>query len=329
MSVGGKGKGNIISAFKRGGNEVRTMNDEDLLIESIFGNDTTKSMYELSTYLVDNYKLDGIEIALGTRLNYHSNHKFRLSPSFSIIKPNELYTYRLNFSQNYRTPNIKELYYNYENHGGGFPIIGNEELSPSISNYYSFSMESRTNNNSIELYFNNIYNMIYNKFVIENDQVVYKYHNYKEVDLYGLNVSSTVKPIKKLSIQSVYSYTGALSTYEDVLDGISAHSLNARMKYKFLNRLTLYFSSKYNSSKTVDISLEDQDNLRTELVLPSYTIHNISAIYKIKSNSQIKIGIKNILDYTDSNEVSPDFLSSYEPGRRFFISININLERNI
>ena len=116
-------------------------NDSILLIESIFGYDTTKSMYEISTYLVDNYKFNNIEITAGVRLNHHSNHKLKLSPSLSVMKPSDSYTYRLNFSQNYRTPNIKELYYNYENHGGGFPIIGNEELAPSISNYYSLILK--------------------------------------------------------------------------------------------------------------------------------------------------------------------------------------------
>ena len=39
-------------------------------------------------------------------------------------------------------------------------------------------------------YYNNVSNMIANRFVTDDDDViVYQYHNYKDVNLYGLNVS--------------------------------------------------------------------------------------------------------------------------------------------
>ena len=54
------------------------------------------------------------------------------------------------------------------------------------------------------------------------------------------------------------------------------------------------FSLHYNSKKKVDSSLEDQNNNRTEIDLPSYSLTNIVFIKNLKRkviNIFIKIGI--------------------------------------
>ena len=89
----------------------------------------------------------------------------------------------------------------------------------------------------------------------------------------------------------------------------------------------ILFSSKFNSSKTVDTSLEDENNLITEMTIPEYFISNVSVIKKFKSGNYIKFGIKNIFNYVDSNTEAPDFLASYEPERHFFISMNLKLSK--
>ena len=55
-------------------------------------------------------------------------------------------------------------------------------------------------------------------------------------------------------------------------------------------------------------------------------MHTIT-VEQIVQNIYIKMGIKNIFNYIDLNEDAPDFLTSYEPGRRYFISINLNFEK--
>jgi hypothetical protein len=89
----------------------------------------------------------------------------------------------------------------------------------------------------------------------------------------------------------------------------------------------MMLSTKYNSNKTIDISLEDENNLRTEVILPGYQILNFSYIKNFQSGNYIKFGVKNLLDYIDSNPQAPDFLSSYEPGRRLYISLNLNISK--
>ena len=305
--------------------------NSSILVQSIFGNNDTKSMQEASIFILDNYNCSDItKFHFGLRLNYHSNYNIKMSPSISVKSTPKNYTYRLNFSQSYRSPTLKELYYNFGDHPGGFPILGNENLKPSSSEYYGFSIESRKYaDNSLELYYNHANNMIANKFQTLDDEVVYRYHNYKKVDLYGANLNLSFDLSKRINLKSVYSYTDARSPNKDVLDGISAHSLNIKLKYDIYEKMSLILSSKYNSNKTVDVSLEDENNLRTEMKLPEYSISNISIIKNLNKGNYIKLGIKNIFNYIDSNAEAPDFLSSYEPGRHFFISINFNMSKVI
>ena len=84
---------------------------------------------------------------------------------------------------------------------------------------------------------------------------------------------------------------------------------------------------RFYGKKTIDISLEDENNLRTEIILPGYQLLNLSYIKNFQSGNYIKLGVKNLLDYIDSNPQAPDFLSSYEPGRRLYISLNLNISK--
>ena len=309
------------------------LNNIDIKTESIFGDDDTKKMNETAIFILDNFEYSDIEFNLGARLNYHSKYKTRISPSVSLMKAINNYNYRFNFSQSYRLPSLKEIYYNYEGHSP--PVYGNQNLEPSISNYYSLSIESRKYvNNSIEFYYNDVSNMIsYN--LIDNDEDgysdAYQYFNEKDIDLYGFNLSIMVASIEKITLNSVYTFTEAQSDYKEVVDGISTHSINFKLKYNPFKTLDILFSSRFNSSKTVDTSLPDINNNRNELTLPSYSTSDLSITKSFKDKNYLKIGVKNIFDYIDKNETPgmEDFLSSYEPGRRFFISINFKLSRKL
>ena len=304
---------------------------DTILVSSIFDDNKTYNMYETSFFLTDNFNINQLELNIGLRATYQSKYKIKYSPSISIRGTQlENYNIRLNYSHNYRTPSIKELYYEFPDHQAGFPVLGNPNLNPSTSNYYSVSIESREHlNRSAELYYNHVTNMIANKFEDINNEIVYMYHNYKEVDLYGLNINSSFNISNNLTLNSVYSYTEATSQFDDVMDGISKHSMKIRLNYIFSSNMSMGLSMHYNSKKRIDVSLEDQNNDRTEIDLPGYSLTNITFTKNFMSNVYFKFGIKNLFDYTDHNSSFPDFLSSYMPGRRFFISINLDLSRDI
>ena len=311
--------------------DIYDASGDTTLVSSIFNEDKTYNMYEASFFLTDNFNINQFELNIGLRASYQSRYKTKYSPSISIRGEQlENYNIRLNYSHNYRVPSIKELYYEFPDHPAGFPILGNPDLKPSTSNYYSLSIESREHlNRSVELYCNRVTNMIANKFEVIGTETVYMYHNYKEVDLYGININSSFNFSENLTLNSIYSFTEAISQFEDVMDGISKHSMKIRLNYIFSNNMNMGLSVHYNSKKRIDVSLEDQNNDRTEIDLPEYSLTNMTFTKYLMSSLYFKFGIKNLFDYTDQNNSFPDFLSSYMPGRRFFISINLDFSKDI
>ena len=95
------------------------------------------------------------------------------------------------------------------------------------------------------------------------------------------------------------------------------------------NNMNMGLSMHYNSNKKIDVSLEDQNNDRTEINLPAYSLTNITFTKNFMSNLYFKFGIKNLFNYTDYNSEFPDFLSTYMPERRFFVSINFDFSGKI
>jgi outer membrane receptor for ferrienterochelin and colicin len=140
-----------------------------------------------------------------------------------------------------------------------------------------------------------------------------------------------VASIDKINLNSVYSFTEAQSNYKEATDGISSHSINFKLRYNPFKTLDILFSSRFNSSKTVDTSLPDENDNRNELILPAYSTSDLSITKSFKDKNYLKVGVKNIFNYIDTNEppAMPDFLASYEAGRRFFISINFQLSRKL
>ena len=88
-------------------------------------------------------------------------------------------------------------------------------------------------------------------------------------------------------------------------------------------------SEEYGTMILFNGEIYNHMNLRNELKLPGYSISNLSLVRDIKDIGYIKLGVKKIFDYSDVNKTDglEDFLSTYEPGQRFFISLNFNFSR--
>ena len=131
----------------------------ELLHESIFGgNNSSKKRYDYSFFLLNQATLpNDNKLALGVR--FLNDDKTIGSISY-LIKRKSGYNIRTSFSSGYRQPSLKELYYEWVDHEPH--IYGNPNLEPTTNKNISISFDKRTDINdfSIDLYSNNIDNMI-------------------------------------------------------------------------------------------------------------------------------------------------------------------------
>ena len=284
--------------------------------ESVFSDEDVREVDEYSIFISDKFLYKDIDFVLGNRFTKYSNYNWYPVPFLSIRYPLKGYNFRLNCSRGYRVPGLKEMFYNFLGHSPA--IFGNPNLKPSLSNHISLSMESRLLDNSyIELYINDIYDMI---SINTQDDGMY-YVNSDNVTLYGINTSINRSIGKYIEVNLLYSFTSGSANSEYLLDGISSHSINSKLSWNFYDNYFFIISNQYNSSKNI-VMFDSGEKTK----LDGYGISNLILIGKWKGIN-IKFGIKNIFNYLDPMRLdsnSNEYLNTVDPGRRLYFNIGIS-----
>lgn len=292
---------------------------------SIFsGEDGLKSDHSLSVYASEERMLNNNnKLLFGLRIV----DKEIIIPLFSyLMNRNNGYTYRLSYSAGYRNPSIKELYYQWLGHNPH--IYGNPNLKASKNDYFSFSLDKRTDINdfSVDFYRNDIKDMISTDHIFVDGQEELHYKNYEQVVMHGINVHYYRKITDKLKLKFVYNLTDAESKSNEILEGISRHALRLNLDYAMLNRVKIIANIKYSGKK----NMFDQqiDMIGGEQTITNLSAYSLLDIYMITSFDDIvfKAGVKNVFDYKDPRRFDSEILNNYDPGRRIFFELNLRFE---
>ena len=102
----------------------------------------TRGLKEWEFFFQDTYTISPKwQVEAGLRTNYSLQFGTMALPKVAIkFSPTEALSYRLNYAKGYRSPSIKELFFNWD-HLGMFQIIGNEMLQPEKNHYFSVGAE--------------------------------------------------------------------------------------------------------------------------------------------------------------------------------------------
>ena len=296
--------------------------DSSILQESIFdGQDKTENSNNISLYFYEERSIGSNVLSGGLR--WLSNEDIILpSLSYMLEGPNN-YNFRFSYSSGYRSPSIKEKYYKWEDHAGP-DIIGNQDLRPTKNNYFSISLDKRSSINdfSVDLYRNDISDMISTEYD-ENGDLVYK--NFDNVLISGINAHYYRKITDNLKLRFVYNLTDASSSSNEILEGISKHALRLNAYYKLLNEFDLVINAKYIGKKFIFDQEQDFVGNQSLISLPEYFLYDAYIVGSF-NHFGIKVGVKNIFDYKDSNRFSSDILNNYDPGRRLFFELSLNFQ---
>ncbi len=298
----------------------------DCLVESIFDSQNATKKFNKKAFFIGNqwsFKNDnklGASFRLIDSENFEDNYVSSLS---YMIKHYQPYDIRFNYSKGFRTPAIKELYYNWYGHSPA--IIGNPNLIPTTNNYISTSIEKRLSKYtfSIELFYNDVNDMIGINYTEDTDgNQVAEYNNYKNILFYGINSHLDLK-YNKNTFKFVYNFTNPQSENSEALELISKHAFRLNWSRNFIkDKFDISFNSKFSGSKFIIL-----DSKKT--TLDAYIISDIIGIFNLNKYSEFKFGYKNIFNYKDERrflEEGSDFLTTYDPGRRFILEIKFKFD---
>jgi len=254
------------------------------------------------------------------------------SPKLSLMHKLFPVVFRVNYASGFRSPDLKELYMNW-NHLGMFTIRGNKNLKPETNRYFSVSAEwtQKKLNTSITLYKNYFKDKIQGIWL--DNQTVYQYVNTDKSSLSGIDYMLRYKLSNSFIFKLAYSYVNDDNYQDGVrLSAVSPHSGNLQLTYKLTKKkyhLEANLTGKYIGDKDFMVAdeIEYRGVLQTayyEVHYDAYTIWRFSLSQDYNRTVNWVLGIDNLFDYR------PDmitFNTSTDPGRRYFIKLNINIDR--
>ena len=217
----------------------------------------TASDRTAALYVQDEFDmLKWLNITAGLRLVKNHNFGFRLTPKISAMLSSGDFRFRMGWSQGFKTPTVKELHYRYLHVMGSstFFNIGNTNLDPQTSNYYSANAEYRGRKvtASITGYLNKLDNMIalvnvdpgeipagVTTAYLGDGSTNVQARMYKNMDdarTCGVDVTFSYKVMNGLTLNAAYSYLDTKAHLYDeqedrmntvIIDGTAHHKWNA------------------------------------------------------------------------------------------------------
>ena len=307
---------------------------ETLLTDKFtYGKIEQKTTQTYIAFVQDDIKFsEQLNFIAGVRGDYHSTFGFHASPKISAMYKIRPFTIRANYANGFRAPNLKELYMNWD-HLGLFTIQGSEDLKPESNNYFSISGEYTKNklNSSLTVYHNRFKNKIEGQWTA--GETIYQYINVSKSNISGAEISLKYRIFKNFNISGGYSYLYDNNSAGGVrLSTVSPHSTNIRFEYKlrkgFYNA-TLNLSGKIYGAKNFDVSDEiiykgEEVKAIYPVYYSPYSMWKFTVTQNLFNGANLIFGIDNLLDY--KAEIIT-FNTSTTPGRRFFISLNINFDK--
>lgn len=301
-----------------------------------------------SSYYVDIYAQDEwnitkqLNITAGMRYGIHKGYKNTFTPKISALYKLGDFNIRATYSQGYKVPTIKELYYQYYSTimSKFKAYYGNRDLKPQSSNYYALSAEYMRPKLKLSttVYYNEIRNLIslqststsYEDLQLLVEETMH-YVNLARAKSFGLDAIIQLKPRKDLNIQLSYSYLKADAQRTDdetaidymkyvPMNGTSRHNVSFNTSWEKAwkkYQLVLNITGRYQSERFYT----SHGNAKAHQIWRFNTLHHILKTKTFKLD--VNAGIDNIFDYVDRTPFGHNRATT-SPGRNYYISFALN-----
>lgn len=280
----------------------------------------------------------------GLRLNNNGQYGLNLSPKISgMLSLGDNIRLRATWSQGFKTPTPKELYYRYVKYmNGTYLYLGNEGLKPQTSNYYAVSGEYNWQglNVTVTGYINKVKDMI-TLVTIPNSQapaeyiVKYdpkktrQYQNLETAETKGVDVSIRYRLNREWMLGGSYSYLDTDAKKYDtnhdklvdvVIDGMAHH------KGSWFATWNHDFSSVYHMGVGLYGRMSSKRYYQINGDGKGYQIWRLSTNHEFPVSKKwlfrLEAGIDNIFNYVDRTYHGLH-LGTTTPGRTIYGTLTI------
>ena len=295
-------------------------------------------------YLQDELSLlDPLHLTAGLRLTRNEGFGFRLTPKLSaMLKLGDGLRLRATWSQGFKTPTPKELYYQYiKNMNGVYLYLGNTDLKAQHSNYFGVSAEYSVGHLTVTVapYYNKVNDMITlvtiptklapGDLISKYDPIrVRQYQNMEDAKTYGIDVTIRYQT-KSFTAGGSYSYLDTEAHQYDsendvilpvTIDGMAHHkaSVYATWNHQFSKgyQLGIGLYGRMSSKRYYQIDGDGK----------GYQLWRVSTNHQIGKLWRIDAGVDNIFNFVDRTPHGLH-LGTTSPGRTVYASLTVRFNQ--
>ncbi|MFS2401506.1 TonB-dependent receptor domain-containing protein [Bacteroides fragilis] len=270
----------------------------------------TRALKETEYFLQDEWTINPRwMISAGIRTNFSKAFGFMGMPKVAAkYSPDKHWSLRANYSMGYRSPSIKELFFNWD-HLGMFMIRGNENMRPEKNNYFSLGAEYSNDRLFVSgtAYGNYFRDKIEGVWRIYDMQYNFEYTNLSQQRLLGLEVLARWSVLDCLTLNGTYSFVNVSKNKGIQVNTTSPHAATASMDYKYMKknyRLNAVFSASYMGGKKFDVQdrvFVKEENKSYDAYfrcdLPQYVLCNLSVSQTFWNKVKLTLGMDNLFNY--------------------------------
>lgn len=258
-----------------------------------------------------------VEIISALRYDYFSDsNDSHLTPKVNAcFKPQKNIVLRAGYGMGFRSPTLKEKYYNFDM-SGIWIVEGNEALRSETSHNFNLSAEyTRSHYNlTASAYYNTVRNKISTSapyFKTPSDKIPFlPYTNLKEYSIYGGEIGIQARWSNGIRGKATYSYTKEQTPQDKEGNKINTqyipsrpHALNLRVEYdKDFSRhygINIAINGRFLSA-TKNTEYKNYYDITDGTILvryPAYSLWKLSLTQRIGKKVNISLALDNILNY--------------------------------
>ena len=303
------------------------------------------STYSSSRYIQNEWNpTSKFNVTGGVRLIVTKEFGYSISPKISTMYKLGSFNLRGTYSNGYKTPTVKELYYHYYSSimGKYKAYYGNKDLKPQKSNYYAINVEyivpSFTMN--VTFYHNNIRDMIslqrsdtsYEDKLLLVEETM-KYVNLAKAHTYGIDVTFEAKLPYSIRIGGGYSFLNAKAQRtddEDAKDYMQYVNINGTSHHNVsVNTSWSHSWKKYKLGLNVNGRYQSERYYTSDGNTKGYQLWRFNTSHSLLNKNKIKldmnVGVDNIFNYIDRTPFGRN-RGTNSPGRNYYVSVTMKFQ---